>query len=218
MADLRNHLKAVHPRKSTSRVVSEIDYNALEFPISTGSHTALRKRPWNSTNIVPPSFHIHRTFTFGQLLRFHLTDVRILRCISCSSLRNHTAAAAAKSLQSCPTLCDPIDAAHQAPPSLEFSRQEHWSGIAVSFSNAWQWKVKVKSLSRVWPSATPWIAAFQAPPSMGFSRQEYWSGVPLPSPKKSWQTANIHQWWPLIQYLLEKQHVAFSDQLQCYSQ
>ena len=129
VADLRNHLKAVHPRKSTSRVVSEIDYNALEFPISTGSHTALRKRPWNSTNIVPPSFHIHRTFTFGQLLRFHLTDVRILRCISCSSLRNHTAAAAAKSLQSCPTLCDPIDAAHQAPPSLGFSRQEHWSGL-----------------------------------------------------------------------------------------
>ena len=39
------------------------------------------------------------------------------------------AAVAAKSLQSCPTLCDPIDAAHQAPPSLGFSRQEHWSGL-----------------------------------------------------------------------------------------
>ena len=43
-------------------------------------------------------------------------------------------------------------------------------------------KVKVKTLSRIRPSATPWTAAFQAPPSMGFSRQEYWSGVPLPSP------------------------------------
>ena len=50
------------------------------------------------------------------------------------------------------------------------------------FSNAWKWKVKVKSLSLVWPSAIPWTAAYQAPPSMGFSRQEYWSGVPLPSP------------------------------------
>ena len=44
-----------------------------------------------------------------------------------------------------------------------------------------KWEVKLKSLSRVRPSATPWTAAFQAPPSMGFSRQEYWSGVPLPS-------------------------------------
>ena len=54
--------------------------------------------------------------------------------------------------------------------------------VAISFSNAWKWKVKVKSLSRVWLLATPWIAAHQAPPSMGFSRQEYCSGVPLPSP------------------------------------
>ena len=54
--------------------------------------------------------------------------------------------------------------------------------VAISFSNAWKWKVKVKSLSHVWLSATPWIAAYQAPPSMGFSGQQYWSGVPLPSP------------------------------------
>ena len=56
--------------------------------------------------------------------------------------------------------------------------------VAISLSNAWKWKVKVKSLSRVWLLATPWTAAHQAPPSMGFSRQEYWSGVPLPSPIK----------------------------------
>ena len=69
-------------------------------------------------------------------------------------------------------------AAHQAPPSLGFSRQEHeWVGI--SFSTAWKWKGKVKSLSRVWPSASPWTAAYRAPPSMGFSRQEYWSGMPF---------------------------------------
>ena len=72
-------------------------------------------------------------------------------------------------------------AACQAPPSLGFSRQEYWSGLPFP-SNAWKWKVKVKSLSRVWLLATPWTAAHQAPQSMGFSRQEYWSGVPLPSP------------------------------------
>ena len=77
----------------------------------------------------------------------------------------------------------PQTAAHQAPPSLGFSRQEHWSGlVAISFSQCI--KVKVKSLSRVRLFATPWTVAYQAPPSMGFSRQEYWSGVPLPSPSE----------------------------------
>ena len=57
--------------------------------------------------------------------------------------------------------------------------------VAISFSNAWKWKVKVKSLSHVRLLATPWTAAYQAPLSMGFSRREYWSGVPLPSPLKS---------------------------------
>ena len=71
----------------------------------------------------------------------------------------------------------PQTAAHQAPPSLGFSRQEHWSGFAISFSNAWKWKVKVKLLSCVRLSTTPWTAAYQPPPSMGFSRQEYWSGL-----------------------------------------
>ena len=150
------------------------------------------------------------------------------------------AAAAAKSLQSCPTLCDPIDSSPPGSTSLGFSRQEHWSGlpfpspmhesevkvkslskfeaaaakllqscltlcdpidgspsgstvpgilqarilewVAISFSNAWKWKVKVKSLSCSRLLASPWTGTYQAPPSMGFSRQEYWSGVPLPSP------------------------------------
>ena len=65
-------------------------------------------------------------------------------------------------------------------PGILQARTLEW--VAISFSNAWKWKVKVKSFSRVWPSATPWTAAYQAPPSMGFSRQEYWSEVPLPSP------------------------------------
>ena len=86
------------------------------------------------------------------------------------------AAAAAKSLQSCPTLCDPIDSSPpgSSVPGILQARTLEW--IAMSFSNAWKWRVKVKSLSRVWLSATPWTAAYQAPLSMGFSRQEYWHG------------------------------------------
>jgi len=92
-----------------------------------------------------------------------------------------TATATAKSLQSCPTLCDPIDGSPPGPsiPGILQARTLEW--VAISFSNAWKWKVKGKSLSHVWPSVTQWTAAFQAPPSIGFSRQEYWSGVPLPS-------------------------------------
>ena len=92
------------------------------------------------------------------------------------------AAAAAKSLQSCPTLCDPIDGSLPgfAVPGILQARTLEW--VAIYFSIVWKWKVKVKSLSHVRLVATPWTAAYQAPPSMGFSRQEYWSGVPLPSP------------------------------------
>ena len=90
--------------------------------------------------------------------------------------------AAAKSLQSCPTVCDPIDGSPPGFPSLGFSRQEHWSGLPfpspMHESEKWKWSRS----SRARPSATPWTAAYQAPPSTGFSRQEYWSGVPLPSP------------------------------------
>ena len=85
-------------------------------------------------------------------------------------------AAAAKSLQSCPTLCDPIDGSPPGSPipGILQARTLEWG--AIFFSNAWKWK----SLSRVQLLATPWTAAYQAPPPMGFSRQEYWSGVPLP--------------------------------------
>ena len=91
-------------------------------------------------------------------------------------------AAAAASLQSCPTLCDPIDGSlpGSSVPGILQARIQEW--VATSISNAWKWKVKVKSLSCVWPLATPWTVAYQGSPSMGFSRQEYWSGVPWPSP------------------------------------
>ena len=93
-------------------------------------------------------------------------------------------AAAAKSLQLCPTLCDPIDGSPRGSPVPGILQARTLEWVAISFSNAWKWKVKVKSLSLVWLLATPWTAAYQAPPSMGFSRQEYWSGVPLPSPEQ----------------------------------
>ena len=91
-------------------------------------------------------------------------------------------AAAAKSLQSCPTLCDHIDGSPSGSPIPGILQARTLQWVAISFSDSWKWKVKVKSLSRVRPSVTPWTAAYQGPPSMGFSRQEYWSGVPLPSP------------------------------------
>ena len=83
-----------------------------------------------------------------------------------------SAAAAAKSLQSCPTLCDPIDSSPpgSAVPGILQARTLEW--VAISFSDAWMWKVNVKWLSRVRLLATPWTGANQVPPSMGFSRQE----------------------------------------------
>ena len=126
--------------------------------------------------------------------------------------------AAAKSLQSCPTLCDPTDS---SPPSSSVSgilqaRTLEWA--AISFSNAGKWKVKVKSFSHVWPSGTPCTAAHQAPLSMGVSRQEYWSGVPLPSPTLSYllyETKEIKDTFSTLKefktrlerYFLKKQHI-----------
>ena len=79
-------------------------------------------------------------------------------------------------------LCDPIDGSPpgSAVPGILQARILEW--VAISFSNAWKRKLKLKSPSRVRLLATPWTTAYQAPPSMGFSRHEYWSGVPLPSP------------------------------------
>ena len=115
----------------------------------------------------------------------HNSKAPILQCSA------FFAAAAAKLLQSCPTLCDPTDSSPpgSAVPGILQARTLEW--VAISFSNTWKRKVKVKSLSRVWLLAAPWTAAYQAPPSMGFSRQEYWSGVPLPF---LWSSFYIHIW------------------------
>ena len=100
----------------------------------------------------------------------------------------HEKPAAAKSLQSSPNLCDPRDSSPPGSPVPGILQARTLEWITISFSNAWKWKVKMKSLSHVRLLATPWTAAYQPPPSMGFSRQEYWSGVPLPSPMTNLDT------------------------------
>ena len=115
----------------------------------------------------------HRSFLI-------LTDTDWAMGYGTTSLK-HTAAAA-KSLQSCPTLCNPIDGSPSGSPVPGILQARTLEWVAISFSNAWEWKVKLKSLSRVQLLVTPWTAAYQAPLSMGFSRRECWSGVPLPSP------------------------------------
>ena len=114
------------------------------------------------------------------------TEPRLSVFLSLALHVTSSAATAAKSLQLCPNLCDPIDSSPPGSPFLRFSRQEYWSGLPfpspIHESEKWKWKVKVKSLSPVQPLVTPWTAAYQAPPSVGFSKQEYWSGVPLNQP------------------------------------
>ena len=83
---------------------------------------------------------------------------------------------------SCVGPCNPIDGSPPGSPVPGILQARTLEWVAISFSNAWKWKVKVKSLSQVRLLATPWTAAYQAPPPMGFSRQKYWSGLPLPSP------------------------------------
>ena len=111
-------------------------------------------------------------------------------CVICISKRCKwqpflitAAAATAKSLQLCPTLCDPIDGSPPGSPVPGILQARTLEWVDISFSNAWKWKVKVKLLTHVRLLATTWTAAYQAPLPMEFSRQEYWSGVPLPSPE-----------------------------------
>ena len=75
-------------------------------------------------------------------------------------MTNRYIAAAAMSLQSCPTLCNPIDGSPPGSPVPGTLQARTLEWIAISFSNAWKWKVKVKSLSHVRLLATPWTAAY----------------------------------------------------------
>ena len=116
------------------------------------------------------------------------------------------AAAAAKSRQSCPTLCDPIDGHPPGSPVPGILQARTLEWVVISFSKAWKWKVKVKSLSCVQLLATPWTAAYQVPPSMGFSRQEYWSGLPLPSPNMWYSYKKLNYRCNLFPY--QQDHIA----------
>ena len=144
---------------------------ARQTPLSMGFS---RREYWSGLPCLPP----------GDLPDLGIKPLSLMSPVLAA------AATAAKSHQSCPTLCDPIDSSPpgSAVPGILQARTLEW--VAISFSNAWKWKVKVKSLSRARLFATPWTAAYQAPPSMGFSRQEYWSGVPLPSPLH-WQAGSL---------------------------
>ena len=141
----------------------------------------------------------------STLLANFIYKVVLSTTVTTFKVRFSAAAAAAESLQSCPTLCDPIDGSPPGSPVPGILQAGTLEWVAISFSNSRKWKVKVKSLSRVWPPATPRTTAFQAPPSMGFSRQEYWSGVPLPSPRfsairllsYSWKLVPFYQTLPI---------------------
>ena len=132
--------------------------------------------------------------SFDEEMTIFSTSLIKLICIRVMSTNYNiiwystAAAAAAKLLQSCLTLCDPTDGSPPGSPVPGILQARTLEWVAISFSSAWKWKVKVKSFSHVRLLATPWTIAHQAPPSMGFSRQEHWSGVPLPSPKMKYYT------------------------------
>ena len=134
--------------------------------------------PWHEvlcfTFLLVPCFYAVRYFLHSSLRTTSLPGYIVPSA--------NYGAAAAKSLQSCPTLCNLIGGSPPGSPVPGILQARTLEWVAIAFSNAWKWKVKVKLLSRVRLLATPWTAAYQVPPSMGFSRQEYWSGLPLPSP------------------------------------
>ena len=127
-------------------------------------------------------FNIASVVAYALFIRFW--DFQALHCCQKKMKdRSRWALLLLLSLQSCPTLCDLLEGSPQGSPTPGILQARTLEWVAISFSNAWKWKVNVKSLSHVQPLATQWTAAYQAPPSMGFSRQQYWSRVPLPSPK-----------------------------------
>ena len=159
------HTQCIMPHMHTTH---KCKYHSVHVHTDTHTYTDV----YLYTRIYTPHVHVHR---YPHLHRY----VPIYTNIHTTVYHMH---AAAKSLQSCPTLYDPIDGSPSGSPVPGILQARTLGWVAIFFSNAWKWKVKVKSLSRVRLLATPWTAAYHAPPSMGFSRQEHWSGVPLPSP------------------------------------
>ena len=154
-----------------------------------GSGRFLWRRKWQPTPVFWQAYNDSHLlianlplFVWNQRFCYLPSDLPCYLCLILPVAVSLPAAAAAKSLQSCQILCNPIDGSPPGSPIPGILQARTLEWVAISFSSAWNWKVKGKSLSRVWLFATPWTTAYQAPPSMGFSRQEYWSGVPLPSP------------------------------------
>ena len=165
------------------QLVQSCDGNSCPRALCFFQLTTSSKRQW--ILLKPPLPVLSHRIEQGTKIFF-----KYKKAYTSNLIRNvHAAAAAAKSLQSCPTLCDPIDS---SPPGSTIYSPGKNTGMGCRFLLQC---MKVKSESKVTQlcltrSATPWTAAHQAPPSMGFSRQEYWSRVPLPSPKK------CSQKWP----------------------
>ena len=143
-----------------------MDCNQMQEETATHSSILAWEIPWTEELGRLQSLRLQESDTTEQL-----NHNKLQHC-ECTA-----ASAAAKLLQSCPTLCDPRDGSPPGPavPGILQARTLEW--VAISFSNAWTWKVKAKSLSCVRLLATPWTAAYQAPPSVGFSRQKYY--IPL---------------------------------------
>ena len=147
----------------------------------TTLHQASLSAPFSQQHLLTLCLFILVILAIFQTFLLYLLGVGALwyYCYSCFWHCLAITTTTTKSLQSCPTLCNPTDGSPpgSAVPGILQARTLEW--VAISFSNAWKWKVK--SLSRVRLLATPWPAAYQAPLFMGFSRQKYWSGVLLPS-------------------------------------
>ena len=141
---------------------------------------------------------------FKRLMKLFLM-ITYEKCRLIWSSLSEAAAIAAASCQSCPTLCHAIDGSPPGSPVPGILQARTLEWVSISFSNAWKWRVKVKSLSPVRLFATPWTAAYQAPPSMsmGFSRQEYWRGLPLPSLLKL-----LINYKKIFRYIEEKEYQA----------
>ena len=143
---------------------------------------------YNSMDCSPPGSSVHGLFQARILVwvaisyfrrSFLPRDPTHIFHIGRWILYHWAAAAAAKSFQSCPTLCDPIDNSQPGSPIPGILQARTLEWVAISFSNAWKWKVKVKSCPTL---SDPMDWSLPGSSIHGFSRQEYWSGVPLPSP------------------------------------
>ena len=151
--------------------VSDLKFQRLVFPL------------YQRMKMVTLAWSISYIFYVFLKIIFPIANIKFLDRIRIfHKLFSYLYAAAAKSLQSCLTLCDPIDSSPPGSPVSGILQARTLEWVAISFSNAWKWKVEVKLPSHVQLFVTPWTAAYQAPPPMGFSRQEYWSGLSLPSP------------------------------------